>query len=70
MAQITNNVNPSLDGELNKAETKQVNGLLFILKEFVEARREAEQKETELKLKLKEILKPAYFKYNQYANLS
>jgi hypothetical protein len=64
MATITNTANPELSGYLNRAETKQVNSVVDVLTELIQIRRASEDKETQLKLKLKELLKPAYFKAN------
>ena len=67
MATISNNANPALSGHLNFRETKQAKQLAAVLKEFIAVRRESEAKETQLKIQLKDILKPAYFGYNEGA---
>jgi polyhydroxyalkanoate synthesis regulator phasin len=65
MAQISNHINPTLVGNLSNKDNKQAKQLANILEQLISLRRQSEAKETALKVQLKNILKPAYFDYNQ-----
>ena len=65
MAQITNEDNPML--ELISSESKKADKLATLIREQVSMRSKAEEKETALKVELKELLKPAYFAFNEAA---
>ena len=67
MSTITEHVNPALTGYLDSTDTTKAKKLGAVLQELIELRRQAEAKETEFKVELKNILKPAYFKYNEDA---
>lgn len=67
MSAITNHPNESLDHELSTSHQRLAIKLTDKLEELIEVRRQAEKLETELKASLKNLLKPAYFKFNETA---
>jgi hypothetical protein len=67
MANITNKPNPVLTGYLSNGESRLVRELATLLEEQINSRREIEKEELLSKLELKNLLKPAYFKYNERA---
>jgi len=67
MSQITNESNPEISDFLDKKNSKQATKLARLLEEYITARREAEDRENQLKAELKEMLTPAYFGVNEDA---
>lgn len=67
MATISNQTNPVLAGQMNHKEIRRSKSIANKLEELIGIRRKAEALEVELKVTLKDILKPAYFSYNEDA---
>jgi hypothetical protein len=67
MSAISNYPNESLDLELSAAQQRQAGKLTAKLEQLIEVRRKAEKLEGELKVDLKDLLKPAYFGFNATA---
>src|SRR5579859_1113835 len=67
MATISNQANPALTGLLGRNEAEVAKSISTGLEELIDLRRKVESKETELKVQLKNVLKPAYFSFNEGA---
>ena len=67
MANITNDINPSLNKLASPAVKRKVSNLANELETLIDERREVVNEEGEKKVELKEALKPLYFKFNTNA---